>query len=57
MSSPVSFPKFLEDSSEIDSETSGKYMIKELCHHFEAKRSFTSLRLVRDTYGLYGGES
>lgn len=52
------FPKISrEDSSEIDSETSGKYMIKELCHHFEAKRSFTSLRLVRDTYGLYGGES
>ena len=52
------FPKISrEDSSEIDSETSGKYMIKELCHHFEAKRSFTSMTLVRDTFGLYGGES
>ena len=35
----------------------GKYIIKELCHHFEAKRSFTSMTLVRDTFGLYGGQS
>ena len=46
-----------EDKNEIDQETSGKYMIKELCHHFEAKRSFTSMTLVRDTFGLYGGQS
>ncbi len=52
------FPKISrEDSNEIDQETSGKYMIKELCHHFEAKRSFTSMTLVRDTFGLYGGGS
>ena len=52
------FPKIsVEDKDEIDSETSGKYIIKELCHHFEAKRSFTSMTLVRDTYGLHGGES
>tara|TARA_A100001011_G_scaffold294273_1_gene306359 strand:- start:7589 stop:8926 length:1338 start_codon:yes stop_codon:yes gene_type:complete len=50
------FPKISrEDKNEIDTETSGKYMIKELCHHFEAKRSFTSMTLVRDTFGLYGG--
>jgi len=52
------FPKISrEDENEYDSEESGKYMIKELCHHFEAKRSFTSMTLVRDTYGLHGGES
>ena len=52
------FPKISrEDKNEYDSEESGKYMIKELCHHFEAKRSFTSMTLVRDTYGLHGGES
>jgi len=52
------FPKISrEDKNEIDQETSGKYMIKELCHHFEAKRSFTSMTLVRDTFGLYGGQS
>ena len=50
------FPKISrEDTSEIDAETSGKYLIKELCHHFEAKRSATSMKLVRDTFGLYGG--
>ena len=50
------FPKISrEDKNEIDQETSGKYMIKELCHHFEAKRSFTSMTLVRDTFGLHGG--
>ena len=52
------FPKISrEGKNEIDQETSGKYMIKELCHHFEAKRSFTSMTLVRDTFGLYGGQS
>lgn len=50
------FPKISrEDKNEIDTETSGKYLIKELCHHFESKRSFTSMTLVRDTFGLYGG--
>ena len=52
------FPKISrEGKNDIDQETSGKYMIKELCHHFEAKRSFTSMTLVRDTFGLYGGQS
>ena len=52
------FPKISrEDSNDIDQQTSGKYMIKELCHHFEAKRSFTSMTLVRDTFGLHGGQS
>ena len=50
------FPKISRgDKNEIDTETSGKYLIKELCHHFEPKRSFTSMTLVRDTFGLYGG--
>ncbi len=50
------FPKISrEDTNEFDQETSGKYLIKELCHHFEAKRSFTSMTLVRDTFGTYGG--
>ena len=45
------FPKISrEDKNEIDRQTSGKYMIKELCHHFESKRSFTSMTLVRDTF-------
>ena len=51
------FPKISREDERYDSEESGKYMIKELCHHFEAKRSFTSMTLVRDTYGLHGGES
>ena len=46
------FPKISrEDKGEFDRETSGKYLIKDLCHHFEAKRSFTSMTLVRDTFG------
>jgi len=32
---------------------SGNYLIVHLCHNFDTKRSFTSLTLVRDTYGLY----
>jgi hypothetical protein len=36
---------------EYDVETSGLYMIKELCHHFDSTQSYTSLRLVRDSFG------
>jgi len=36
---------------EYDEDQSGLYMIKELCHHFDATRSYTSLKLIRDTFG------
>ena len=35
-----------------DEQQSGKYFILHLCHHFDSLRSFTSLRLVRDSYGI-----
>lgn len=44
------------DGQEFDSDQSGLYMIKELCHHFDKTRSFTSMLLVRDTFGLYTGK-
>lgn len=37
----------------IDPVQSGKYLIVHLCHHFDALRAFTTMTLVRDTYGLY----
>ena len=37
-----------------DNQQSGLYMIKELCHHFDAQGSYTSLKLIRDTFGQYG---
>lgn len=39
---------------EVDDEQSGYYLIKELRHHFEGGQMITSLRLLRDSYGLYG---
>lgn len=46
------FPKLSSnDPNEFDEETSGLYMIKELCHHFEPTRSYTSLKLIRDNFG------
>ncbi len=38
---------------DIDSEQSGNYLIKELRHHFTEGELVTSLKLVRDNYGLY----
>ena len=32
-------------------------MIKELCHYFDRKGSWTSLTLIRDTFGQYGTNS
>ena len=47
------FPKISsQDLDEIDTETSGLYMIKELCHHFEPNSSYTSMKLVRDNFGI-----
>ena len=36
-----------------DPTQSGAYMIMDLCHHFDTTRSYTSMIIVRDTYGLY----
>lgn len=36
-----------------DPVMSGKYLIVNLCHHFDPLRSHTSLTLARDSYGLY----
>jgi hypothetical protein len=42
-----------KEQGAIDPVQSGKYLIVSLCHHFDPLRAFTSLTLVRDTYGLY----
>jgi len=39
---------------EYDSDVSGLYMIKELCHHFDSEGTYTSMKLIRDTFGKYG---
>lgn len=39
-------------TSPSDEQQSGKYLILHLCHHFDSLRSFTSLTLVRDSYGI-----
>ena len=36
-----------------DEEQSGYYLVKELRHHIEGGQMVTSLRLIRDSYGLY----
>ena len=47
------FPKVsTTPTREYDTDSSGLYMIKELCHHFDARNSYTSLKLVRDTFGI-----
>lgn len=49
------FPKIdISKEKTFDDEQSGLYLIKELRHHFEGNNMVTSLRLIRDSYGLYG---
>ena len=46
----------ISDTKELgsaDPVESGNYLILDLCHHYDTKNSFTSMTLVRDTYGLY----
>lgn len=49
------FPIVSQDNKQtFDDEQSGLYMIKELCHHFDTEASYTSMKLIRDTFGQYG---
>ena len=49
------FPRIgRSNNKEIYEQQSGNYLIKELRHHFEGGQMVTSLRLIRDSYGLYG---
>ena len=41
-------------SSGIDEQQSGNYLISQLRHHFEGNQMVTSLKLIRDSYGVYG---
>ena len=48
------FPRIDRSENAVsDEEQSGYYLIKELRHHFEGGQMVTSLRLIRDSYGLY----
>lgn len=54
----VNFPRIeRSNTKESDEEQSGLYLIKELRHHIEPGKSTTSLKLIRDSYGLYGANS
>lgn len=49
------FPKTTTSKSkEFDPDQSGLYMIKALCHHFDTTGSYTSMKLIRDTFGKHG---
>ena len=48
------FPKITSQDEDIDDEQSGLYLIREIRHHFGTNRSETSMKLIRDTFGLYG---
>ena len=38
-------------SSELDQSASGNYLVARLNHHIQPNASFSSLNLVRDSYG------
>lgn len=49
------FPKTTTSrAKEFDPDQSGLYMIKALCHHFDGTGSYTSMKLIRDTFGKHG---
>jgi len=48
------FPKTtISSKKEFDDQQSGLYMIKALCHHFDTEGSYTSMKLIRDTFGQF----
>ena len=47
------FPKVTLGLKEWDEgQLSGIYMIRGLCHHYDTRGSYTSLQIVRDTFGV-----
>jgi hypothetical protein len=46
------FPAIDRSENKADEQQSGYYLIKELRHHFESGQVVTSLRLIRDSYGI-----
>lgn len=52
------FPRIRNsDKREADDQQSGNYLIKELRHHMEPSMMITSLKLIRDSYGLYSSSN
>ena len=49
----VFFPKTTDDEPVTDDRISGIYIIKDLTHLFLPNASYTALKVVRDTHGLY----
>lgn len=50
----VEFPRVQASNKiESDDQQSGNYLIKELRHHMEPSMMVTSLKLIRDSYGIY----
>lgn len=49
------FPKIeASNLKKADMDQSGRYLIQRVRHHFEKNQNFSYLRLIRDSYGLYG---
>jgi len=46
------FPAVSGSNPRLDEQQSGRYLIKELRHHFEGNQMVTALKLIRDSYGL-----
>ena len=42
------------DLKKPDENQSGRYLIQQVRHHFQKNQNFSYLRLIRDSYGLYG---
>ena len=46
------FPRIDQQKrKESDPEQSGLYLVKELCHYFDSKGSYSKIKLIRDTSG------
>ena len=49
------FPQVAE-KDDYDSNQSGLYIIKELTHYFDLNRSYTAMKIIRDTSGYQKGK-
>ena len=49
----IEFPGEKKEEGAVSQQQSGNYIILHLCHSFNSQRSFTSMTVVRDTYGLH----
>ena len=46
--------KKIDEQTEVDNQSGGLYIIRDLCHYMSAESTYTKINVVRDSVGRKG---